>query len=254
MRNHFSILLLAIFTCSVLIIASCKRENPNFSLNYQYNYYPLDSGHYVIYNVDSIQYNFNGIETIDTIRYQEMQVIADTFYDNQGRLNYYVNNYRRADITQTWFFDRRWYACRTSTNLQLVEDDLRFIKLVFPPKANESWNGNSYIPSNYFFVYNDQYGVFNNWNYFYENIDTTYNINNLILNNSIIVSEVSDTNLVSETLRTEVYAPNIGLIYQAWEALVAGGSGNSNSDINTDWQKGNMSGFRIRWYIWQHYP
>jgi hypothetical protein len=249
MRNCLKTLLAAGFACVLLAINSCKKEPNNYAVNYEYNYYPLDSGHYVIYNVDSIQYNFNGVQTSDTIRYQEMQVIGDTFYDNQNRLNHYVDNYRRADSTQAWFFDRRWYALLTTTNLQLVEDDLRYIKLIFPPVANTPWNGNQYIPPGNVIIAGDQYNVFNNWSYFYENIDTTYNINNLTLNNAIIVSEVNSVNLIQETLRTEVYAPNVGLIYQEWEALTAG-----NGAINTDWQNGNMTGFRIRWYIWQHYP
>jgi hypothetical protein len=251
MRNQFRVSVLALFACGLMIIASCKRENQNFTVNYQYSYYPLDSGHYVIYNVDSIQYNYNGVQTNDTIVYQEMQIIGDTFYDNQNRVNYYVDNYRRSDSTQSWSFDRRWYAYRSTSppNLQLVEDDLRFIKLVFPPTANESWNGNIYIPPGNINVPGDQYTVFDNWNYLYENTDTTFNINNLTLNNSIIVSEVNSANLISETIRTEAYAPNVGLIYQQWDALTAG-----TGSIVTNWDTGNINGFKIRWYIWQHYP
>ena len=249
MRTYFKLFTLLLFAASLLVIGSCKRESKNFAVNYQYNYYPLDSGHYVIYNVDSIQYNFNGIQTYDTITYQEMQVITDTFYDNQNRLNHYVDNYRRTDSTQPWVFDRRWYALLTTTNLQLNEDDLRFVKLVFPPALNETWNGNIYLPTSNPLLPGDQYAIFQNWSYFYDNVDTTFNLNNLIINNTIVVSEVNQITLVANLVRTEAYAPNIGLIYQQWDNLVAGGNG-----IVTDWNYGNISGYRIRWWVWQHYP
>jgi hypothetical protein len=246
MWNNYkcSQLLLIAGVLALCIFPSCKKANNNYTLNYEYNYFPLDSGNYIIYNVDSITYNFNGVTyQRDTVRFQWMRVVGDTFYDNQNRLSYKLYYYRRPDSTYSnWTIDRVWWATLTTTNVQVQEDDLRFIKLVFPPALNETWNGNLYIPS----PPNDQYTVFQNWNYYYENIDTTFLLNGLTFNNSLIVSEVNQENLLNKTLRTEVYRQNVGMIYEEWEAL-------SKQNVNADWITGPEAGFRIRMYAWQYH-
>jgi hypothetical protein len=246
MSNSYGFLrlLLAASVFGLCLMPSCKKDNGNYAINYQNNYFPLDSGNYIIYNVDSITYNYNQLSyERDTVRFQWMRVVGDTFYDNQNRLSYKIYIYRRPDSTYSnWTIDRVWYATPATTNMQLIEDDLRFIKLIFPPALNETWGGNLYVPA----TANDQYSVFQNWNYYYENTDTTYIMNGLTFNNSLVVSEVNQQNLINKTLRTEVYVQNVGMIYEEWEAL-------SKTIVSTDWNTGPESGFRIRMYAWKYH-
>jgi len=238
-------LTLFIFIAGILFIASCKKNQAPYTINYQYNYYPLDSGHYVIYNVDSILFSYNGFYTRDTVHYQWKELIADTFYDNQNRVNYRLECYRRPDSTYPWSINRVWYAVRTTTNLQIQEDDIRFVKLVFPPQLNEGWNGNEYVP-----ITNnssDPYSIYQNWNYFYENVDTTYSLNGNTVNNALIVSEVNQANLINKTVRTEAYAPGIGLVYEKWEGL-------NKQNVILGWDSGAENGFSVEMRMWAHYP
>jgi hypothetical protein len=228
----------------LLTLGSCKKPPPPFTGNYQYYYYPIDSpGRSVIYNVDSILFSYNGAYTRDTVHYQWMEVIGDTFYDNLNQLNRKLVFYRRADSSQAWTFDRQWYAYRTTTNLQINEDDLRFVKLIFPPTAGATWNGNLYIPSTPL----DQYQIFSSWNYYYENTDTSFTLNGNNLSNMIIVSEVNSVNLLNKTVRTEMYAPNIGLVYQEWEGL-------TKQNTQVGWDSGAENGFSVHMYLVSHNP
>ena len=49
--------------CAVALLPvtlfSCKDKLGSYTFDYQYSYYPLDSAHYVDYDVDSITYNYN---------------------------------------------------------------------------------------------------------------------------------------------------------------------------------------------------
>ena len=238
--NVFALVFLVF--CSLLIIASCKKKDSPYSINYQYQYYPLDSNHYVTYRVDSVFYSYNGAYTRDTVSYDWMVLISDsTFYDNSNRLTNILECYRRPDSTYAWNIDRRWSANRTLTNLQVNEDDIRFIKLVFPPQLNQGWNGNLYV------VTTPPYDVFASWNYTYTNMDTTFILNGVTYNHALVVSEVDNENLIQKTLRREAYVQGVGLIYQEWESL-------SKQNINTDWNTGPENGFRIRMRATGHNP
>src|SRR5687767_9767907 len=87
------------------LFSSCKNDKDSFVLDYQYDYAPLDSGRYVIYDVDSISYAFIDPQTYDSARYQLKEEIGDTFYDNTNELNYELNLWRRADETSPWVYD-----------------------------------------------------------------------------------------------------------------------------------------------------
>src|SRR5687767_10967781 len=123
---------------------SCKDEQDTYVTNYHYDYFPVDTGHYVIYDVDSIQYSYvaGGNANRDTIRYQWMELISDTFYDNLNQLTYRLECYRRANDQAGWSIDRVWHVRTSTTTVEKVEGDLRFVKLVFPPVDEASWNGN----------------------------------------------------------------------------------------------------------------
>lgn len=229
--------LLMVIAC-LLYAAGCKKNNSAYNPNYQYNLYPVDSGHYVIYDVDSILYTYSApVHSNDTVHYQWMEMIGDTIIDNQGRVARKVYCYRRPDSLSQWNLSELRQVLQTTTNLQKTEEDLTFIKLVFPPSLNENWNGNIYIPST---AINDQYSVFAGWNYFYENMDTTYSFAGLTANNAVVVSEVNQVNLVSKTVRTEIYAPNIGKVYENYEIL------NDNTPYNPGaWDTVAESGFSL---------
>lgn len=220
---------------------SCKDKSETLTLDYHYNYCPLDSGHYVVYNVDSILYTFNGQHHNDTVHYQWKEMITDTFYDNENRLNYRLECYRRPDSLSGWNIDRVWYVLQTTTNLQKVEDDLRFVKLVFPPADGAQWNGNIYIPST------DQYADFEDWTYNYSDVHSPYSINGFSFDSTLTVNEIDEENLIQKKLRREVYAANVGMIYQEWEIM-------NKQDVLSGWDdpNGPENGFKIRMTIAEH--
>lgn len=217
------------------ILFSCKKKNDSFALDFQYEYAPVNSDHYVVYDVDSITYKYiTPIAFIDSSHYQLKELVADTFYDGLNELNYELELYRRANEDSLWEFDRKWSVKRTSTTFQKKEDDINFIKLVFPPEPGLEWNGNIYVSVT------DLYRVFRNWNYNYTEVHAPYSVNNLNFDSTITVSEVNDTfNVIERTIRQEIYAKQVGMIYQQWEYL-------KKENIGGNWQTGDLTGFRIQ--------
>ena len=231
----------------LLAFAACKKDNRNYTVDYKYNYYPLDSGHYIIYNVDSVTFYYDGINyNRDTVRYQLMALFDDTIHDLLDSVNFTIKYLTRPDENSPWSAPYITYCLRTKTNLQVIENDIRFIKLVYPPSLNLAWNGNLFVPTT------GVYSTFLNWNYYYENADTTIQINGQTYNNALVASEVNSVNALTKEVRTEVYAPNVGLIYEEWESLnkYSGTMGN----ITLGWDTGAGSGFSIHKWAIAHYP
>jgi hypothetical protein len=247
-RNNVLKLIGVIAFCALLILAGCKKDTSGLTINYQYNYYPIDSGHSITYNVDSVTFNYDGINYIrDTNAYQMLAYFGDTIHDLLDSVNFRVYYSTRPNSGASWGSQYGTYGFRTLTNLQVVENDLRFIKLIFPPQQNASWNGNLYIgtlPSDP----GDPYSTFYTWNYNFENCDTTIVIGNQTYNNCIVVSEVNNVNAISKVVRTEIYAPNVGMVYQEWEAL------QNTANITLGWDTGATSGFSIHMWAVSHYP
>ncbi|MBK8657434.1 MAG: hypothetical protein IPN22_00765 [Bacteroidetes bacterium] len=61
----------------------------------------------------------------------------------------------------------------------------------------------------------------------------------LNFDSTLTVLQVDDEDLIEKTLRREVYAKNIGMVYQEWEYL-------TKQKVQLNWQNGPENGFRIR--------
>ncbi|MES2619230.1 MAG: hypothetical protein V4615_00140 [Bacteroidota bacterium] len=213
---------------------SCKK-NDTYALDFLYGYAPTDTGHYVIYDVDSISYSNNGIQINDTAHYQLKEIITDTFYDGANEPAFELELYRSNDSGATWIFDRKWWMKKSTTTYQKIEDDVKFIKLVFPPETNKEWNGNLYVSKD------EPFEDFLDWTYRYETVNVPYTINGLNFDSTASVLAVDDANAITKRLRREVYALGVGMVYQEWEILHA-----PTGVVFPDWNTGNIVGFRIR--------
>ena len=220
-----------------VLLYSCKDKSDTLDIDYKLSYLPLDTGKYLVYDVDSI-FSYNTNFTRDTVHYQLKELVADTFYDNTNTLNYRLELYRRADALSPWAIDRVWYAKKTAYNVQKIEDDIRLIKLVFPPEVGKTWDGNLYLPTT------EPFRDFKNWNYHYENVDVPYSINGFNFDSTLLAVDVNDSTFVDKHLRKEVYAKNFGMIYQEWEI--------KTKQYPDGWDTGRWNGFSIKMRLIDH--
>jgi hypothetical protein len=193
---------------------SCKKDTTK-TIDFKYGYFPIDTGHYVIYNVDSITYNsFYNPVRIDTVQFQIKEVIQTIFPDNTGYPTCRIEGYRRSNSNAQWGAQPYyvWTSDRYTTTAQKTENNLRFIKLIFPPTLNTSWAGNSYIDCV------DTSAFLAGWTYTYQNIDVPLNITTssgtLSFDSSLTIIQVADSNLISKLYSVEKYAKNAGLVYK----------------------------------------
>lgn len=214
------------FVCFFLFITSCKKQKEVYNTESINNYYPLQVGKYITYNLDSTVFvSFGDRDTV--ISYQVQDRVDAQVTDNLGRNAYRIVRYIRKDTSGNWMPNNTFMAIPTDNSIEYVENNQRFLKLEMPIKQDFSWKGNSYIDS-YSLTTDMQY--LDNWDYTYDSVDVPLTINSLSFDSTIKVSErdeaegddpaLSTTLYADKTYAYEKYAKGVGLIYREflhWE-------------------------------------
>jgi hypothetical protein len=210
----------------ILFFISCKKEDITYSSESVLDYFPLQVGKYITYDLDSTLFiNFGQKDTV--VSYQAKDVVYDTTTDNLGRAAFVIVRYLRQDSSQEWTPNNTFMVVPTTNSIEYVENNLRFLKLEMPVIEGFSWPGNSYIDT--YSIYSDlQY--LDGWNYVYDSLDLPLSINSVNIDSTIKVNErdeflgqdpsIPGTQYAEKTYSVEKYGKGIGLIYREflhWE-------------------------------------
>ncbi len=185
-----------------LIVTACKKDKAVEAVDIGYNYFPVEVGRYVVYQVDSISYNdfFTPVK-IDTAHFQLKEVIESVFTDNEGRESERIERYVRYADTLPWSLRDVWYQTRSTTKDEKVEENVRFIRMTFPTRNNQKWNGNAL-------------NTIGTYSYEYKSVDTKKTVNGNVFDSTLTVNQILDSNLIEKKYQVEIYAKNVGMIYK----------------------------------------
>jgi len=221
------------FLALVVIITSCKKSTYTYPANPLTNYFlPLQVGKYAIYRLDSVNFYYYG--QLDTVSsYLAKDSVEKTSMDNSGRPIWLVTRYLSDTLGTSWVTSQTYTVTPSVQTLEVVENNLRFIKLAFPMDEGFSWTGNTYLPDNPyqdFFTYSDDANVsMGLWNYSYQKVNTPISLSGKTYDSTVTVSQINDsinvpilidTAFASRTYWSETYAKHIGLVYrhtEMWE-------------------------------------
>ncbi len=205
--------LLAIF---VVFIISCKKEKDEVTVDYGYNYFPTDSGSYVIYKVDSVIYNDFDLINLKRKSTQYLkEVVTEEFTDNLGRQAKKIERFITDSLNHPWKEYNVWYLVKNTTNVEKVEDNVRYIKLTFPVAVGNSWHGNRYNELNAFPFTNLKFTATNfDWIYTVSEKDKSYVNGTVSSDSTVTVVQVQDSSNVQKVYSVEKYSRNIGLVYK----------------------------------------
>jgi hypothetical protein len=227
MRSLYISLLSVVFTS--LFISSCSRKVEDFETEQLSDYTNLVVGKYITYRLDSLVYtNFGRAEEIHS--YQVKHVIDAQITDALGRASFRVYRYIRDSAgTQSWQPNGTYLITLLNDQLEVIEDNLRFIKLHLPMKEGFSWKGNKYFPDNtydYFSPLNSYDADIQQWDYYYDRFESLVSHRNQTYSDVWTIEEfdevinipVTDPTLYGSRIRAvEKYSKNIGLVYREYE-------------------------------------
>ena len=203
----------AIVVTIILVVSGCtKTSQPDW--NIYYDYFPVDEGHWIIYRVDSIAYN-KLLDTVIEYNYYVRETIGESFTDLADQQWQRIERGIRHDTTAGWIPDAVFAQRRTISVAERSENNMRFIKMIFPFRKFAYWQGNSYIN------YNDPLNCnfYGPWDYQYKELFIPQEVNGHQFDSVVIVQQVADSGLICKNLVTEMYAKNIGLVHKRIERL-----------------------------------
>ena len=189
---------LLVWLLFVALFFGCEKETATFETDPLSAYLPLQTGKYITYQTDSTVFVNFGTNTV-VRSYQEKQVVESQITDNLGRPSYRVFRYLR-DVagTQAWAPAGSFLITPTDKKIEVVENNLRYIKLVLPLKKAVTWKGNQFLPdkplSPLFPFGNDNF--MQEWDYRIDSTDMAVNINGKMYNNVIKVVGRDAGNLI----------------------------------------------------------
>ncbi len=218
------------FILVALIFFSCKKENDNFSSAALADYYPLKVGRYITYDMDSTVYYINFGNAASVIHYQAQDRVEAQITDNIGRPAYRIQRYLRKDTSQAWVPSNTFLVVPTENSVELIENNLRFLKLERPVKQDFTWKGNSYLIPMAYDTYDFGSDFTADWDYIYDSVNAPLTINSNTYDSTIKVAERDEflgedpslpgTQYGEKTYAVEKYAKGVGLIYKEflhWE-------------------------------------
>lgn len=221
MLKFFS-LIIVLTAC--LLLNSCKKQD-DFTSAQLSDYYPLQVGKYITYNLDSTVFIFNKRDTV--IKYQVQDRIDSQIVDNIGRTAFMIHRFIRKDATQSWLPNNTFMAVPTENSIEFVENNLRYIKLKIPITEGFSWNGNSYIDS---YSLSSDLKYLADWDYTYDSVNVAITSGSVNVDSTIRVAERDEflgddpgdpgTQYAEKNYSVEKYAKGIGLVFKEfihWE-------------------------------------
>jgi hypothetical protein len=207
-------------TIIAISIHSCAKKTTTIDINLGKEYYPLIIGKSITYSADSIIYDdFTG-NTLHTHSFLK-DVIDTQYLDIQNKPAYFVNRYYKSDSATEFTFLYQYSAIQVDNRLEVVYDNLRYIKLVFPVTFLGTWGGNSYINTS---STKEQYVWVTEKPYSYKDLGKPYTNDSLSFANTLTVFHVNevngDTNVAKKNLfgdftySIEKYGKDVGLVYK----------------------------------------
>lgn len=189
-QNNFIILFL-------IIISSCKPIN-YIDEDYHSKYFPIELNQEKEFLITNINHSSFGK---DTVTYYLKEVISEKFLNLEGDSAYRIERFWKTDSMDNYEIKDIWVANKSLNFAQLIEENIRFTKLIFPFDVNVVWDGNAF---------NNQQSQ----EYRIESINIPFTVNGLSFDSSITVIQNYKSNLLEYENSKEIYVIGVGLVYK----------------------------------------
>jgi hypothetical protein len=191
---------------------------------------PLQPGKFITYRVDSMVFT-NFQRNTEIHKYQVKHVVDAQVTDNLNRPSYRIFRFiTDSAATQPWQANGSYFITVLDDGVELIEDNLRVIKVHLPVRNGSIWPGNNHLPED---PYSAFYGFSNDdnmedWEFYFDgDLQPSLTIQGKTYNNVYTILENDESDPVtgpsdygSVSFAQEIYSKNIGLVYREltmWE-------------------------------------
>lgn len=206
---------IAVLLAPLLWMVSCETTEDDYRVDAGYEYFPLEVGKYKIFRVDSTIFDPTGDSAVIFSSVLMKEEITDTLSGNNGELLFKIERFQRTADTLPWQVTKVFTASVQDNKVIVTEDNLRFIRLVFPPKERKSWDGNVHFdPGLIVTVAGESLEMFKGWSYRIEQAGTQDTVGTFVFDDVVTVQEADSENLIELRSAVSKYARGVGLVYR----------------------------------------
>ena len=222
-----------------------------------YEYFPLEVGKFIDYQVDSIVFDdTQSGNSTDTISFFVRERIARVDEEN-GDSVYVIERLARPTMDDPWELKDVWSAELNETEAIRSEENQRFLRLSFPLDEGKTWNSTAYLDPNVDVPVGTEFiKVYSNWFAEVISLNTNGTVGDFDFNNNdlLTVYQANDTNKIEIRVMIEQYAKDIGLVYR--NATILDSRCKRLGDLgpceNETWDEKAEKGFKLEQVIIGH--
>lgn len=216
----YPLFLLKLLILCIIWNACTDTIEPPVDGQLEYEFFPLEIGKIWEYQLDSTIYDSQVNEVRKTTSYVQEEIVRIESDNVSGEDQYVVSRVWKRNISDRWKPLNLWTASINESQAFRTEDNLRFVKMIFPPREGITWDGNSFIREGINVIIGGQtLDMFKNWNYQITNRIESDSVGDLSFDDVIEVEQANDENAIELRFSKEKYAKNIGLIYKEQRIL-----------------------------------
>jgi hypothetical protein len=252
----YFLLAITAFFLLVFFGSACEESVVPARTSLGYDYFPLAIGDVTNYELDSIVLrNQVGGIFFDSVHLEAQEILKDTLRDPSGQLWYRGERYDRRSGTVEWRFRQTFLLRQDAQRAYRQEDNLEFVKLIFPPTINERWNGHvAFDQYRSIDVAGEPIEIFADWDYRYLTVDEAGSVGDVNYDSLLVVEGADYENLLNRRLSIETYARHIGLVYRELEVFETQCqlccNGDTGACLDLPWREKAEGGFILRqWRI-----
>lgn len=211
----FSVLVLF----SLVLMTACEPEFiPASQAEVEMDFVPLDSLTTWEYRMDSIIFDNEGL-TVDTFVSYRQERLAGVFTDSEGKEAHRLIISKKVDWNDEYKETDLWTTQINDAGFQRKEENLNFVKLIFPVVLGETWDGNQFLDTTKVFVAGEELRMYTNWKYEYDSRHDSMTVRGEVFNDVLRVFQANNTNALHRRYSVEHYAKGVGLIRRDMEIL-----------------------------------
>jgi len=178
------------------MVLSCTEQEEISSEIPGPEYFPLQTGTFITYNVDSVHI----IQNVESPYTFQLRVsILPSFTNDEGNKTFLIQRDKRTDETQPWKPAGTWTAWTSVRQAVLTEGNTSYIKLQFPLSNGIGWNGNALNSLGGDDLCDDS-------------ICDRYDVTET--DPMVVVTQSNNEDVLTKDFRIERYSKDIGLVYK----------------------------------------
>lgn len=196
-----------------MTLSSCYDEDLS-GIDLGYEYFPVELGKYVTYDVDSTwRDDIIGPVGAGSVSYVLREVNESTFIDEEGREAIRVE--RQQQVGGTWKIKDVWSRVATDIVAEQNEENVILVKHNFPVLEGKSWAGHARTTPESVLEYYKMENIPFDWDYTYTDVDMPYTVGSLTFDSTITVIQIDRPATFGVSLYSkEIYAKHVGMVHR----------------------------------------